>query len=47
MLIAWARILASDLGCEPTGSHQKYFLSRSDKKSSGRLLVREVSMVEV
>src|SRR5688572_18090594 len=44
MLIAWARILASERGCEPTGSHQKNFFSSSDKNSLGRPLVNEVSI---
>src|SRR5947208_13171336 len=33
-LIACARILISERGCEPTGSHQKNFRSNSYKKSA-------------
>jgi hypothetical protein len=43
-LIACARILMSDRGCEPTGSHQKNFRSNSDKKSLGSEYEVDASM---
>src|SRR5262245_19765932 len=44
-LIACARTLASDRGCEPIGSHQKNFCSSSDRKSFGSRYVVDPSMV--
>jgi hypothetical protein len=44
-LIACARTLASDRGCEPIGSHQKNFCFRSDRKSFRSRYVVDPSMV--
>jgi hypothetical protein len=45
-LIACARILASERGREPTGSHQKNFRSNSDESSLGRPYVGDVTMTK-